>query len=109
MSEVIIYQTPDKQTELEVNFNGDTVWLTQNQMAILFKQTKQNISLHLNNCFNQKELNKKSTFKEFLTVQTEGKRSVKRTLENYNLDVIIIIGYRVKSNTGMQFRQWATQ
>ncbi len=109
MNEIIIYKTQDKQTEVEVQFDGETVWLTQLQMAALFNQTKQNISLHINNCFREKELNRKATVKESLTVQTEGKRQVKRTLEQYNLDVIISVGYRVKSNRGTQFRQWATQ
>ena len=70
---------------------------------------KQNISLHINNCFNEKELSKKATVKESLTVQAEGKRQVKRKLEYYNLDVIISVGYRVRSLRGTQFRQWATQ
>lgn len=109
MNEVIIYKTPDKITEIEVRFEGETVWLTQVQMATLFNQTKQNISLHINNCFKEKELSKKATVKESLTVQTEGKRQVKRKLEYYNLDVIISVGYRVKSIRGTQFRQWATQ
>ncbi len=78
-------------------------------MAELFGQTKQNISLHVNNCFKDKELIKKSTVKESLTVQKEGSRTVKRKLEYYNLDVIISVGYRVKSVQGTQFRQWATE
>ncbi|MEZ4772709.1 MAG: virulence protein RhuM/Fic/DOC family protein [Bacteroidia bacterium] len=109
MSEIVIYKTPDRKTEVEVQFDGDTVWLTQVQMAALFNQTKQNISLHINNCFKEKELSKKATVKESLTVQAEGKRQVKRKLEYYNLDVIISVGYRVKSVRGTQFRQWATQ
>lgn len=109
MSEIVIYKTPDKKTEVEVQFDGETVWLTQVQMASLFNQTKQNISLHINNCYKEKELSKKATVKESLTVQTEGKRQVKRRLEFYNLDVIISVGYRVKSIRGTQFRQWATQ
>jgi len=109
MNEVVIYITPDKQTEVQVQFDGDTVWLNQLQMAELFNQTKQNISLHINNCFKEKELNRKATVKESLTVQTEGDRQVKRSVEYYNLDVIISVGYRIKSNRGTQFRQWATQ
>lgn len=109
MNEIIIYKTQDKQTEVEVQFDGETVWLTQLQMAALFNQTKQNISLHINNCFREKELSRRATVKESLTVQTEGKRQVKRKLVQYNLDVIISVGYRVKSNRGTQFRQWATQ
>lgn len=109
MNEVEIYKTPDNQTEVEVQFDGETVWLTQVQMATLFKQTKQNISLHINNCYKEAELQKKSTVKESLTVQKEGKRTVTRKLEFYNLDVIISVGYRVKSKQGTQFRQWATR
>ena len=109
MSEIVIYQTRDAQTEIEVQFDGDTVWLSQQQMATLFNQTKQNISLHINNCFREKELDKKATVKESLTVRKEGQRNVKRKIDYYNLDVIISVGYRVKSIRGTQFRQWATQ
>lgn len=109
MNEIIIYQSPDNQIALEVNFDGDTVWLNQNQIALLFNQTKQNISLHIKNCFFENELEKIATVKESLTVKNEGKRIVKRKMEYYNLDVIISIGYRVKSVRGVQFRQWATQ
>ena len=109
MDNILIYQTSDNQTQVEVKFDFDTVWLTQLQMAELFNQTKQNISLHINNCFKEQELIKTATVKEYLTVQEEGNRSVKRQLEYYNLDVIISVGYRVKSLRGTQFRQWATQ
>ncbi|MBU6158809.1 MAG: type II toxin-antitoxin system death-on-curing family toxin [Bacteroidetes bacterium] len=109
MSNIIIYKTKDKKTQIDVKFEDETVWLTQEQMANLFGQTKQNISLHINNCFKEKELSKKSTVKESLTVRTEGSRRVKRSLVFYNLDVIISVGYRVKSVRGTQFRQWATQ
>jgi prophage maintenance system killer protein len=109
LNEIIIYKTKDKKTQIEVKFENESVWLTQQQMAELFGQTKQNISLHINNCFKDKELIKKSTVKESLTVQREGSRTVKRNLEYYNLDVIISVGYRVKSMQGTQFRQWATE
>ncbi len=109
MNEIEIYKSPDKKTEISVKFDGETVWLSQLQMASLFKQTKQNISLHISNCFKEGELQKKATVKESLTVQKEGKRSVQRKVEYYNLDVIISVGYRVKSKQGTQFRQWATQ
>jgi hypothetical protein len=85
----------------------ETVWLSQQQMAILFNQTKQNISLHIQNCFKEKELEKNSTVKESLIVQLEGNRNVKRKIEFYNLDIIISVGYRVKSIQGTQFRIWA--
>jgi hypothetical protein len=109
LSEIIIYKTKDRKTQIEVKFENESVWLTQQQMAELFGQTKQNVSLHVNNCFKDKELIKKSTVKESLTVQKEGSRTVKRKLEYYNLDVIISVGYRVKSVQGTQFRQWATE
>ena len=109
MEQIEIYQTADKQTQVEVRFEENTVWLTQQQMSALFKQTKQNISLHINNCYREKELSKMSTVKDSLTVQKEGKRLISRKIEYYSLDVIISVGYRVKSKRGTQFRQWATQ
>ena len=108
-SEIVLYQTGDGNTRLEVRFEGETVWLTQSQMAELFQTTKQNISLHIQNVFSEKELEKGGTVKEYLTVQSEGGRQVKREMEHYNLDVIISVGYRVKSRIGTQFRIWATQ
>lgn len=105
--EIIIYQTSDGKTQLDVKLDGDTVWLTQTQLIELFQSTKQNISLHINNLFKEGELNKKATVKEYLTVRQEGNRSVKRNIEYYNLDVIISVGYRVKSQRGTQFRIWA--
>lgn len=108
-SQIEIYQSADKKARVEVRIEEETVWLSQQQMAALFNQTKQNISLHIHNCFKERELKKKATVKECLTVQTEGKRQVKRKIEYYNLDVIISVGYRVKSIRGTQFRQWATQ
>lgn len=107
-NEIILYQTDELPERIEVRIDDDTVWLSQQQMAALFNQTKQNISLHVNNCFNEKELDRKATVKESLTVQKEGKRTVKRKIEFYNLDVIISVGYRVKSKQGTQFRIWAT-
>jgi hypothetical protein len=107
-NEIILYQSDELPEHIEVRLEDDTVWLTQMQMASLFGQTKQNISLHINNCFKEGELVKSSTVKESLTVQWEGKRKVTRMLEFYNLDVIISVGYRVKSKQGTQFRIWAT-
>lgn len=107
-NEIVLYR-PDELTEhIEVRLEDDTVWLTQLQMASLFGQTKQNISLHISNCFKEGELDKLATVKESLTVQTEGARRVNRKIEYYNLDVIISVGYRVKSKQGTQFRIWAT-
>ena len=90
-----------------MRLEDETVWLAQSQMAELFKATKQNISLHINNIYKEGELEFNSTVKENLTVQIEGKRSVKRKVLFYNLDVIISVGYRVKSQRGTQFRIWA--
>lgn len=106
MNEIIIYKTKDKKTQIEVKFENETVWLTQQQMSKLFGQTKQNISLHINNCFKEKELQVSSVVKESLTTASDGKRYLTK---HYNLDVIISVGYRVKSTRGTQFRQWATQ
>lgn len=108
-NQIEIYQTSDKQTTISVQFENDTVWLTQQQMAILFQQTKQNISLHIANCYKEGELENTSTVKEYLTVQREGNRNVRRKIVYYNLDVIISVGYRVKSKQGTMFRQWATK
>ncbi|MBV6492768.1 MAG: hypothetical protein LDLANPLL_00767 [Turneriella sp.] len=108
-SEIILYQANGLSEKIEVRIEDETVWLSQQQMAELFQQTKQNISLHINNCFKEKELKKTATVKESLTVQKEGSRTIKRMIEYYNLDVIISVGYRVKSKQGTQFRIWATR
>jgi hypothetical protein len=108
-NEIILYRPNELAEHIEVRIDEDTVWLTQLQMAVLFNQTKQNISLHINNCFRENELDRNSTVKESLIVQKEGKRNVKRNIEYYNLDVIISVGYRVKSKQGTQFRMWATK
>lgn len=106
--EIILYQ-PDENVELEVRLEEETVWLTQQQMTLLFETTKQNVSLHINNIFKEEELSPISTVKEYLTVQQEGKRLIKRSQKYYNLDVIISVGYRVKSRRGTQFRIWANK
>jgi hypothetical protein len=108
-AEIIIFQADDKSSLLEVRIEEETVWLTQAQMAELFEASKQNISLHINNVFKEGELLRNSTIKEYLIVQIEGKRKVKRNVTMYNLDVIISIGYRVKSQRGTQFRIWANK
>ncbi len=108
-SEMVLYQTEDGRTRLEVKLESESVWLTQNQMAELFQTTKQNVSLHIQNIFTEEELQRAGTVKESLTVQMEGSRSVQRRVEFFNLDVIIAVGYRVKSVRGTQFRIWATQ
>lgn len=97
INEIVLYQPNDISTKLEVRVEDETVWLSQQQMTTLFNQTKQNISLHINNCFKERELKESTTVKEYLTVQKEGKRTVKRNIKYYNLDVIISVGYRIKS------------
>lgn len=106
-NKIIIYQTEDGQTQIDVRLENDTVWLTQAQMVDLFQTTKQNVSLHVGNVFREGELEEEGTVKEYLTVQKEGKRKVTRKVNYYNLDVIISVGYRVKSKRGTAFRIWA--
>lgn len=109
-NQIVIYSASDTPNlQMDVLLEDETVWLTQAQMVELFDSTKQNISLHINNVYNEKELIPKTTVKEYLTVQIEGKRSVKRNINYYNLDVIISVGYRVKSIRGTQFRIWANK
>jgi hypothetical protein len=108
-SEIILYQTEDGRTQLEVRLENETVWLTQGQMAELFQTTQQNISLHLQNIYAESELERGATHKESLLVRQEGPRSVQRRVDFYNLDAIISVGYRVKSHIATRFRIWATQ
>ena len=105
-SDIILFETKDKEVTLSVPMDGDTVWLTQAQMAELFNTTKQNVSLHANNCFKEGELDMKSVVKDFLTTASDGKNY---KTKYYNLDVIISVGYRVKSKRGIEFRQWASK
>ena len=107
-NEIVIYRPNELAEHIEVRFEDDTVWLSQLQMAALFNHTQQNISLHINNCYRENELDRNSTVKESLLVRKEGNRTVRRKIEHYNLDVIISVGYRVKSQQGTQFRIWAT-
>lgn len=106
-NQIVIYQTEDGQTRIDVRLENDTVWLTQAQMAVLFDKTPQNITMHIRNAYNEGELDKSTTCKEYLQVQTEGRRTVKRIQKFYDLDVIISVGYRVKSKRGTAFRIWA--
>mgnify|MGYP002623875888 CR=1 FL=1 len=106
-NKIVIYQTADGQTQIDVRLENETVWLTQAQMVELFQTTKQNVSLHVGNVFKEGELEQSATVKEYLTVQKEGNRSVSRNVKFYNLDVIISVGYRVKSKRGTAFRIWA--
>lgn len=105
--EIIIYQTEDGITKLSVNLQDETVWLSLDQMAELFQRDRSTISRHIKNVFEEGELNADSTVANFATVQKEGEREVERNIEYYNLDVIISVGYRVKSLRGTQFRIWA--
>lgn len=106
---IIIYQDEDGVTKVSVKFSDEDIWLTQNQIAEIYKTTQQNISLHINNIYNDNELEKDSTNKKFLLVQSEGNRQVKRNIDHYNLDMIIALGYRVQSQVATRFRIWATQ
>lgn len=104
-----IYKTADNQVEIQVEFDRDTVWLSQRQMGVLFDKNPDTISLHLKNIFKEGELEEKATTEYSSVVQKEGNRNVKRDIKFYNLDAIISVGYRVNSMRGIQFRQWATQ
>ena len=105
---IIIYKTEDGLTKIDVNLHEETVWLSLDQMANLFQRDKSTVSRHVKNIFNEGELIRESTVAKFATVQNEGNRQVERAIEYYNLDVIISVGYRVKSQRGVQFRIWAT-
>lgn len=107
--EILIYQSEDGLTKIETRLENETVWLTQAQMAELFQKVKSTISEHIKNIYEEGELEKLATVRNFRTVQIEGNRQIERDLEYYNLDVIISVGYRVKSLQGTKFRQWATQ
>ncbi len=108
-SELLIYQTEDGRTRIQVRLEDETVWLTQADMARLFQTTPQNITLHLKNIFQEGELDEAANCKDFLQVQTEAGRQVQRSRKFYNLDAIISVGYRIKSHVATRFRQWATQ
>jgi hypothetical protein len=108
-SNILIYQAEDGKTRIGVLLESETVWLTQAAMAELFQTTPQNITLHIKSIYTEGELNETATCKEYLQVQQEGNRQVQRSLKHYNLEVIIAVGYRVKSHRGTQFRRWATE
>ena len=105
-SELLFYSSDDGKSKIEVRLENETVWLSQVQMLELFQTTKQNISLHIKNIFSEGELDENSVVKEYLTTASDGK---KYRVKHYNLDVVISVGYRVKSHRGTQFRIWATQ
>lgn len=108
LGEIIVYQSDDGLTRVDVRFEGDTVWLTQQQMADLFQTSRTNVVEHIRHIYEEGELSEEATCREFRQVRQEGKREVTRTLPFYNLDMIISLGYRVKSLVATQFRQWAT-
>ncbi len=105
-NEIVLFETEDAKVRLTVTIQEDTVWLTQAQMTELFDTSKQNVSLHINNCFKEGELDKDSVVKDFLTTASDGKNY---KTKYYNLDVIISVGYRVKSQRGIEFRRWANK
>lgn len=106
--ELVIYQADDEPVKFEVRIHKDSMWLSLNQLSILFGRDKSVISRHLNNIFNQEELDRNETVAKFATVQLEGKNTVERQIEYYNLDAILSVGYRVNSKKGTSFRKWAT-
>jgi len=107
MSEILIYQSTDGKTKLEVTLEDETLWLSQKQLCELFGKSKSTISGHINAIFEDEELDKNSTVRNYRTVQKEGNREVERDIEYYNLDMIIAIGFKVRSRSGVQFRKWA--
>lgn len=109
MSSLIIYTSDDGNTRINLRVEANSIWLSQHEIAELFQTTKQNVSLHAKNIFEDGELSPEATVKESLTVQTEGNRQVQRAIISYHLDLILAIGYRIRSPRGVQFRQWATR
>lgn len=109
MSELIIYEAPDGKVRVDVRLDHETVWLTQDQMSQLFGRERSVITKHVRNVFKEGELEPEATCAKFAQVQPEGERTVTREIDHYNLDVIISVGYRVKSTQGTRFRQWATR
>lgn len=107
--EMIIYQADDGLVKLDVRLHEESLWMSQLTMADLFQTTKQNISQHIQNIYDEGELDPEATVKKFFTVQIEGNREVQREIDHYNLDMIISVGYRVKSLIATRFRIWATQ
>ena len=108
-SDIVLYQTEDGRSRIQVRLEGGTAWLTQVMMAELFQTSVPNINIHIGNILEDKELSAEATIKEHLIVRQEGQRQVQRTVKVYNLDMILAVGYRVRSPRGVQFRQWATE
>ena len=108
-NEILIYEDKDGITKVNVTFTDEDIWLTKYQLADIYKTTRQNIEQHITNIYNDNELPMDSTCKNFLQVQKEGNRKVKRNIDHYNLDMIIALGYRVQSEVAVRFRIWATK
>ncbi|MBV1757785.1 MAG: virulence RhuM family protein [Dethiosulfatibacter sp.] len=108
-TDILIYQLEDGKTKVDVRLENETVWMTQKAIAELYQTTPQNITLHIKNIYEEGELEENSTCKNYLQVQTEGNRTVQRNSRHYNLEMIIAVGYRVRSSRGTQFRRWATE
>lgn len=108
-NKVIIYTTNDGKTKIDVKLEEETLWLTQAQMCELYQTSKSNVSEHIKHIFEEKELTKEATVRKFRIVQMEGSRTVEREVEHYNLDMIIALGYRIRSIIATRFRQWATE
>lgn len=104
----LIYQDENEITRISVRFAEEDLWITQNQLAEIYDTTQQNISQHIDSIYRDRELDKDTTNKKFLLVQTEGRRQVKRNIDHYNLDIVIAVGYRVQSQVAVRFRRWAT-
>ena len=107
--QILIYQTESGQTKIEVRLEDETLWLNQAALARLYQTTTPNINIHIKNIYDEGELSEEATVKDYLIVQTEGGRRVSRRVKHYNLDMIISVGYRIKSHIATRFRQWATQ
>ncbi len=107
--ELIIYQSEDGLTQIDVKLEDENIWLNQEQLVLLFQSSKANVSEHIKNIFDEGELTKEATVRKFRTVQKEGNREVMRNVQYYNLDMIISLGYRIKSSIATRFRIWATE
>ena len=108
-NKIILYQDDNEITRVSVRFADEDLWLTQNQLADIYQTSKSNVSEHIKHIFEEKELTKEATVRKFRTVQMEGSRTVEREVEHYNLDMIIALGYRIRSIIATRFRQWATE
>ena len=108
-NKIILYQDDNEITRVSVRFAEEDLWLTQNQLAEIYCTTRENITMHVNNIYNDCELIADATSKNFLLVRQEGNRQVKRNIAHYNLDMIIALGYRIQSQVATRFRRWATQ